>query len=294
MRVLVTGATGFVGSHLIPALVADGHDVFAAVRSAERLEAGPGITPVECDLAGQVEARSLPEVEAIVHLAQANVRFPDGAAELYRVNTASTQALLDHGRRVGASRFVLTSSGSVYGFGPRPFAESDPVSPHDFYALTKIHSEQLVAAYRDEFATTSVLRLFAPYGPGQTGRLIPSLAQRVRQGNAVTLNGGGQPRMNPIYIDDLVAVLLASLGRDGHETVNVGGDEAVGVGEIAAVLAGAIGTEARFEEGEPEGPGDLVGDTTLLHELYAPASLVPLEEGLRRTVDSLAAEEVSA
>jgi UDP-glucose 4-epimerase len=292
MRVLVTGATGFVGSHLVPVLVAEGHDVFAAARAADRIEPTSGITPVECDLGTSIEERSLPEVDAIVHLAQANVRFPDGAGELYRVNTTSTQELLDHGRRTGARRFVLTSSGSVYGFGSKPFAESDPVRPHDFYALTKIHSEQLVAAYREHFGTT-VLRLFAPYGPGQTGRLIPSLAQRVQRGEAVTLNGGGQPRMNPIYIDDLVGVLLASLGREGHETVNVGGDEAVGVGELASRLAEAIGTEARFEEGAAEGPGDLVGDTTVLHELYVPA-LVPLEEGLRRTVDSLAAEEVSA
>ena len=147
MRVLVTGATGFVGSHLLPALVAEGHDVFAAVRGADRLEHTAGITPVECDLAAPSEGRSLPEAEAIVHLAQANVRFPEGASELYAVNTTSTQELLDHGRRTGASRFVLTSSGSVYGFGPTPFPESDPVRPHDFYALTKIHAEQLVAAY---------------------------------------------------------------------------------------------------------------------------------------------------
>ena len=293
MRVLVTGATGFVGSQLLPALAAEGHDVFAAVRGPDRLEPTSGITPVECDLGRSTEGRSLPEVEAIVHLAQANVRFPEGAGELYQVNTTSTQELLDHGRRVGARRFVLTSSGSVYGFGPKPFTESDPVRPHDFYALTKIHAEQLVAAYREHLGTT-VLRLFAPYGPGQAGRLIPSLAQRVRRGEAVTLNGGGQPRMNPIYVDDLVAVLLASLARDGHETVNVGGDEVVGVGELASRLAGAIGTEARFEEGAQEGPGDLVGDTTVLHELYAPAGLVPLDDGLRRTVDSLAAEEVSA
>jgi UDP-glucose 4-epimerase len=293
MRVLVTGATGFVGSRLLPALVADAHDVFAAVRAAERLEPTAGITPVECDLGTSIDGSSLPDVEAIVHLAQANFRFPDDAGELYHVNTASTQELLDHGRRTGASRFVLTSSGSVYGFGPKPFTESDPVRPHDFYALTKIHSEQLVAAYGEHFGTT-VLRLFAPYGPGQTGRLIPSLAQRVVQGEAVTLNGGGQPRMNPIYIDDLVAVLLASLVRDGHETVNVGGDEVAGVGELAARLAEAIGTEARFEEGAADGPGDLVGDTKLLHELYAPARLVPLDEGLRRTVESLAAKEVSA
>ena len=293
MRVLVTGATGFVGSHLLPALVAGGHEIFAVARDPDRLQEDKGVTPVAIDLGASIDAHLLPEVEAIVHLAQANVRFPEAAAELYQVNTVSTQELLDHGRRSGISRFVLTSSGSVYGFGPKPFVESDSVRPQDFYALTKVHSEQLVAAYQEHFGT-SVLRLFAPYGPGQAGRLIPSLAQRVRRGEAVTLNGGGQPRMNPIYIDDVVALLVESLGREGHETVNMGGDETVGVGDLASRLAETIGAEARFEEGAAEGPGDLVGDTALLRELYAPAGLVSLEEGLRRTVDSLAAEEVSA
>jgi uncharacterized protein YbjT (DUF2867 family) len=100
--------------------------------------------------------------------------------------------------------------------------------------------------------------------------------------------------MNPIFVDDVVAVILASFMRDGHEIVNLGGDEVVGVGELAARLAGAIGTEARFEEGAAEGPGDLVGDTTLLRELYAPSGLVSLDDGLRRTVAGLTSEEVSA
>jgi nucleoside-diphosphate-sugar epimerase len=290
---LVTGATGFVGSHLLPTLAGEGHEVFAVVRDPERLGPAKGVEPVAVDLGEPIAEHSLPEVEAIVHLAQANVRFPDAARELYRVNTVSTQELLDHARRVGARRFVLASSGSVYGFGRRPFAESDPLRPPDFYALTKLHAEQLVAAYGEHFGTT-VLRLFAPYGPGQAGRLIPSLAQRVRRGDAVTVNGGGQPRMNPIYVGDAVAVIQAALGREGHDTVNVAGDDVVGIGDLASQLAEVIGTEAQFEDGAAEGPGDLVGDTTLLHELYGPIGLVPLEEGLRRTVESMAAEEVSA
>src|SRR5256885_988154 len=98
--------------------------------------------------------------------------------------------------------------------------------------------------------------------------------------------------MNPIYIDDLVSVLLASLGRDGHETVNMGGDEVVGVRELASRIAEAIGIEAWFEEGMVEGFGDLVGDMILLYELYVSVGLVSFDEGLRRIVVSLMVEEV--
>ncbi len=180
MRVLVTGAAGFVASHLIPTLEAGGHEVYALARpdQADRL---PGGTPVLVDLRTPLAGGGLPAVEAVVHLAQANVPFPDGANALYRVNTVATQELLDHARRAGAGRFVFTSSGSVYGFGDRVVTEDDKLAGGDFYATTKIHAERLVTHYRDFFGTTT-LRLFMPYGPGQRNRLIPALIGRVERG----------------------------------------------------------------------------------------------------------------
>lgn len=288
MRILLTGASGFVGGHLAPRLVEAGHDVVCAARASSSYEPPAGARLIELDLARPLDAAALPEVDAVVHLAQANARFPEGARELHGVNTASTLDLLDHARQSGAQRFVYASSASVYGFGDRPFEEDDPLAGRDFYAVSKINAENLVQAYGD-FLTTAVLRLVVPYGPGQEARMIPGLIGRVREGTPVSLNAGGRPRMNPLYIDDVVRALLAVLELDESVVLNVAGDEPVTVPELAELIGEAIGKEPVFEEGDGAAPGDIVADTSRLHELLDLRPLVPLVEGLRRTAETVAA-----
>jgi UDP-glucose 4-epimerase len=279
MRVLVTGASGFVGGYLTPALAAAGHDVTALVRDPASYEAPDGVETLEADLESVGE---LPETDAIAHLAQANVPFPDEAPTLYRVNTLSTLALLEHARRSGAKRFVYASSASVYGFGERPFREDDPAEFDNFYAVTKRNAERLVAAYGGFFDTAS-LRLVAPYGPGQSGRMIPAVIGRVRDGQPVTLNGGGRPRMNPIYVEDAVRAFVAALELDGNHVVNVAGEDVVGIDDIARLAGEALDREPVFEEGSPDAPGDVIADTTRLQELLGLGETVPFAEGIRRT-----------
>lgn len=291
MKILVTGVTGFIGSHLVPALVEAGHDVQAVVRDASAYVAPPGATALEIDLSRPLEPELLPEVDAVIHLAQANVPFPDSAVELYHVNTVATLELLDHARRVGARRFLYASSGSVYGFGERPFHEDDQLPISDFYPATKIAAEQGIMTYQEFFGTV-VLRLFMPYGPRQRGRLIPALIDRVRDGRPVTLNGGGRPRGNPIYIGDVVRTIAAALELDGHHVVNVGGDEIVGIDQIARLIGGTLGRDPKFEEGKGGAAGDVVGDTVRMHELFSLRPLVPLAEGLRETIGSTTHEVV--
>ena len=100
----------------------------------------------------------------------------------------------------------------------------------------------------------------------------------------MTLNDGGRPRMNPLYIDDVVRVVLAVLELDRSVVLNVAGDEAVSIKELAETIGRVVGREPRFDEGSAPAPGDLVADTTRLHELFDLRPLVPLEEGLRRTL----------
>jgi nucleoside-diphosphate-sugar epimerase len=277
MRVLVTGSAGFVGSHLVPALAAAGHDVYAVDRDKTRI-AGLPATPVEHDLSQRPTA--LPDVEAVVHLAQANVKLPDEAALLFAVNASSTVDLLDHARRCGAERFLYASTGTVYGFGDRPFSESDPPASRDLYAVSKLSGELAVEAYRP-FFSTFVARLWAPYGPGQHSRMIPRLVERVRAGEPVQLSDGGRPRMNPMYIDDVVRAFTAALELDGHHLVNVAGDEVVGIGDLARLIGEAVGREPVFGEADSGAPGDVIADTTKLQGLLDLRPLTPLREGLR-------------
>jgi nucleoside-diphosphate-sugar epimerase len=281
--VLVTGASGFVAPHLIEALVARGDEVVATARDASRIPEGRGIEPLPLDLAAPLDDVALPAVDAIVHLAQANVPYPERALELYRVNTLSTLGLLDACTRTGARHFVHASSGTVYGLGDEPFRESDPVRHHQLYATTKIHAEDLVARYADQLDGAVSLRLFAPYGPGQVNRMIPGIIGRVRAGTPVSLNQGGRPRMNPIYIDDAVAAILAALGADGHRIVNVAGDEIVTIRQIAEAAGRAVGAEPVFEDGGGTAAGDVIGDTSAFRAWLGDRSFVSLDQGVART-----------
>jgi nucleoside-diphosphate-sugar epimerase len=287
VRILVTGASGFVAPHLIAALAARGDEVVATARDADRIPEGDGVTPLPLDLAQPLDDVALPALDAVVHLAQANVPYPAQALELYRVNTLSTLGLLDACARTGARRFVHASSGTVYGLSDRPFREDDPLQHHQFYATTKIHAEEIVARYADSLDGAVSLRFFAPYGPGQVNRLVPGIVGRVRDGRAVTLNAGGRPRMNPVYVDDAVAAILRALATDGHLIVNVAGEETVTIRELAEAAGRAVGREPVFEQGDGQAPGDVVGDTGRFRGWLGPRELVGLDEGLARTAAEL-------
>ncbi len=282
MKVLVTGATGFVASHLIPALVAAGHDVVRAGHDRARIPGGA--TALGLDLAAHGWP-TLPEVDAIIHLAQANVPFPEGADELFAVNVAATQRLLEHARRTGAQRFVLASSGSVYGASAEPLTEESPLRARDFYSATKVAAERFTQAYGHHL-DIAILRLFVPYGPGQVRRMLPRLAERVRSGEPIQLNRGGRPRMNPIYVDDVVHVVLRALDGAGSVGVlNVAGDDVTDIRAVSELIGEILSIEPRFEPSETD-VADIVADNTALHAFLGGARLVPLREGIERMVGS--------
>lgn len=285
MRVLVTGATGFVGRHLVPELRQ--HEVTCIVRDASRaadLSDAAGTALIEGDLTDPSLARRLPpRMDAVVHVAQAYVPFPSAAAELFAVNAASTVWLAEYAREAGVGRFVYTSSGSVYAPSRMPLSESTQPSPLTFHPATKLMSEIALRHYRSDFSV-AVLRLFGPYGPGQVNRLIPRLVDSVRSGSPITLSRGGEPRINPIYVVDLVRVLEAALADSRSYTVNVGGPQAVSIRDMAEIIAMHLGRSPDFLDQDGEVEGDLVADTTLMHELFGVGELIVPREGLGRMI----------
>ena len=260
-----------------------GDEVHALVRD-------PATAPREAyrvvahDLREPLGPETIAAVDAIVHLAHhPHVAVPEHAAALYRLNAMSTQELLDAGRRTGARRFLYASSGAVYGFADEPLREIDSPRARDLYALSKLHAEELVHAY-GEFLEPVVVRPFFPYGPGQTGRLVSGLIERVRDGEPVVLREAGRPRCNPIYVDDAVRAFVAALDGPAPNLVNVAGGEVVSIAELAEAIGRAVGVEPVFAEDASPIAGDLVADVTRMRELLGSGELVPLNEGLRRTV----------
>ena len=279
MRVLVTGAAGFIGRHLVPRLAAE-HDVVALVRRAPVEPLGAAQVLV-ADLTDHRLEDLLPgEIDGIIHLAQGYLTFPEHAREIFEVNAGSTQRLVEWARRKGVRRFILASSGSVYEPGRRPLHEEDPVRPLAFHPGTKLMAEQLLAYYEDAMAVVR-LRLFAPYGPGQTDRMIPRLIETIRDGRPVRLSRGGEPRLNPVHVDDVVDIICQSVAGAGAPVVNVAGPRAVSVADLAEIIGRTLGRVPVFEAHDVDPPGDLIADTKRMHAVFRVGVQVDPSDGVR-------------
>lgn len=287
MKVLITGGTGFIGSHLVKHLVKKHHQVYCITRRSDPTLTQLGCFIIEHDLREPLNPHILPSnLDAIVHLASVNVPFPEEAVQSFSVIVASTQHLLDYGRQVGIKNFIYASSGSVYGFGVKPWQEEDLVKTPNFYALNKYFAEQLVMTYKSFFSTW-ILRLFFPYGPGQVKRRIPMIIERVKQGIPVQIVNDGKPRVNPIYIDDVIQIMDQALNLEGHIVVNIAGDQVVDMKELALLVGKILGKSPVFEETSDATTLDLVGDNQRMHQIFQLPVCVPLEEGLRRTIEAM-------
>ena len=284
MKALVIGAGGYVGSRLCDALTRAGCEVHAASSRD-----GTGIAPRTGLLSPQFAIPA--ETEVVFYLATSpqHRHGADAASHLFAVNTFSVVQVAELARRAGVRRFLFTSTGNVYAPSFLPLHESSPLRRDDWYALSKVHAEEVLNLFRNDLEVT-VVRLFGVYGPGQTSRMVPCLVEAVASGQPVTISPRiDQPhdieglRISLCYVDDVVATLL-QLGRQGGvDCVNVASEEVVSVREIARTIGELLGTPVRFEISECPRLFDLIADVTRLKEL-TPRAFVPFRVGIRRTV----------
>jgi len=308
VKVLVTGAAGFIGSHLCEALVARGHavigvdnfDAFYAravkERNLEGLRANRAFRFVEADVAR--DPMPLEGVAAVLHLAakpgvRPSLEDPGAYVE---ANVTATARLLDAARRAGIARVVFGSSSSVYGNAtPAPFAEGapalEPISP---YAATKRAAELLAIAFAHLYPMRIIcLRFFTVYGPRQRPDLaIHRFTDLIARGQAVRMHGDGSSERDYTYISDCVDGVLAALARTegaaagSVEMLNIGGGARIRLDRLIALIAATLGREARIER-HPDQPGDVRLTDADLHRAeralgYRPR--VGIEEGIKNFV----------
>lgn len=286
MRILLTGATGFVGRHLLPSL-AKRHEVIAIGRR----QPAARVAWIEQDLAQPLDQSKLPAtIDAVIHLAQSEHYrdFPERADDIYAINVDTTFRLLDWARRAGAQRFIFSSTGGVYGSGGDPLNETDPVSMIDFYARSKYAAELMVGGYAGMLRAV-ILRLFFVYGSDQQRMLIPTLAARVRAGDELVIKGDPGVRLNPVHVSDAVRVIEPALAYDGSGVFNVAGEETATITDLVRLLGEIDGREPRIRHDIADPPqGDLVGDTTRMREALGVVPQVSLREGLSDVLSALA------
>jgi UDP-glucuronate 4-epimerase len=303
---LVTGGAGFIGSHLVDRLLADGwavtvvdnfdHFYAPTVKRlniarhfdyASYLLAVADVRDVET-----LDATLTSDYDVVVHLAaRAGVRPSIEQPLLYQdVNVRGTQNLLELCRRRRIRRFIFASSSSVYGVNTRvPWREEDnvlrPISP---YASTKVSGEMLGHVYSHLFDIRFVaLRFFTVYGPRQRPDLaIHKFARLMLHRQPITLFGTGETRRDYTYIDDVVAGILAAMDYDAspYEVINLGNNRTVALSQLVDLLETTFRARAQVER-LPEQPGDVPQTWACVEKAsrllgYRPSTT--LEDGLER------------
>ena len=288
MNILVTGATGFIGSRLVNRLMS-AHVLYCPARNVGALPDHPHVHGVEQDLAGPIDTSHLPStMDAIIHLAQSRHfrKFPDQAVDVFKVNTDSTLQWLEYGRRAKIRVFVLASTGGVCGYRPRPILETDPPELINFYLASKYSAECLVNAYGDYFATV-VLRYFFVYGEGQRDMFLPGLVARVLQGNPVTISGKTGVVMNPIHVSDVVEATIRALDIARQETFNIAGEETTTIHELAEMIGQLTGMKPVYQFEPDKGPMAMVANIEKMKLKLGISPKVSLKEGLEWLVKDL-------
>lgn len=300
MRVVVTGAAGFIGSHLAERLLAGGHEVVGvdcftdyydpAERRGNVVDAldHPDYTLVEADLRTDALEPILDGADAVVNEAATPglVLSWDDFERYLSCNVSAVKRLADASIATGIRHFVQASTSSVYGAqatGPED-SETLPVSP---YGVTKLAAEHLLGAHSQTYdLPLTILRYFSIYGPRQRPDMAYRIfCDRLRNGEPITIYGDGSQSRSNTYISDCVAATAAVLDRSPDGSIfNIGGGEELALLDAVTLIAEALDVEPQIEFREAR-RGDqhrTVADTSSARRQLQWAPLVFPREGLAR------------
>ena len=304
--VLVTGGAGFIGSHLVDALVAAGAlvrvlDNFATGRRENLAPFQDRIDLIEGDITDPSTCQRASEgVQVVFHQAAlpSVPRSVEDPAMSHEVNATGTLNVLLAARDAGARRVVYASSSSAYGDTPTlPKRENQTPSPRSPYAVAKLTGEQYCRAFPGVFGLEAVaLRYFNVFGPRQDpnsayAAVIPLFVSAALEGKAPTINGDGEQTRDFTFIENVVLVnlLAASVPADqvSGEVFNVGCGGRISINELWQAIQKAVGASVEAIHGPPRAGDvkDSMADLTLLQERTGFQVRVDLDEGIRKTVD---------
>jgi len=301
MQFLITGAAGFLGSALANRLLLSGH----VVRGLDDLSTGdPKVLAPEVHFTrGDINDRPklwtlLQGVDCVYHLA-ARVLVPESVLyprEYTQVNVGGTVTLMEAMRDVGVRRVVLISSGAIYGEqSVQPLREDAVPQPRSPYAVSKLAAEYYVHTIGALWGIETVcLRVFNAYGPGQHlppvhAPVIPNFLRQAMLNGTLVIQGDGNQTRDYVYIDDVVDAMVAAHSAPGvdQRTINVGSGQETSVRELARLVVEITGhkPEIVYNPRNDRGPSRMRADLTLASQKLAYQPKIPLEQGLRLTLE---------
>ncbi len=302
MRFVVTGAAGFIGSHVCDRLIAEGHEVLGIDNlltgsrdNISHLEGHPRFRFLVHDVCEPLEIE--PPVDGVLHLASPAspkdyLRHP---IETLDAGSIGTRRMLELARRHGA-RFLLSSTSECYGdplVHPQPesyWGNVNPVGPRSCYDEAKRFAEALTMAYRRVYGLrTSIARIFNTYGPRMKlddGRVVPTFLDQALRGAPLTVYGDGSQTRSFCYVSDLVEGLWRLLLSDEAGPVNLGNPVELTVLEFAQRILELTGSSSRIEflPLPEDDPKRRQPDITKARQVLGWEPRVTLEQGLRETI----------
>jgi len=303
MRVLVTGAAGFLGSHLCDRLLAEGHrvvgmDNFLTGNPANiaHLRKHPSFQFVLHDVANFVEVQG--PLDGVLHFASpaSPVDYLDYPIQTLKVGSLGTHKALGLSRAKGA-RFLLASTSEVYGdplVHPQPesyWGNVNPVGPRGVYDEAKRFAEAITMAYhRYHKLDTRIVRIFNTYGPRmrpKDGRVVSNFIVQALKSDPLTVYGDGSQTRSFCYVDDLIDGIVRLFERGGADPTNIGNPHEFTVRQLAELVLKLTGSRSTITEQPLPTDDPKVRQPDIRHarETLEWEPRVPLEDGLRRTIE---------
>jgi dTDP-glucose 4,6-dehydratase len=309
MRILITGAAGFLGSHLCERFLKDGHEVvgmdnFVTGNSENlaHLAGHPGFNFIRHDVSDFIFVPG--KVDAVMHFASPaspNPKSPYGYVNL-PIQTMKAGALGTH-NTLGVShryhaRFLLASTSEIYGDPlEHPQKEAywghvDPIGPRSVYDEAKRFAEALTMAYhRYHDLDTRIVRIFNTFGPRmllEDGRVVPNFIRQALLGEPLTIYGDGSQTRSFCFVDDLIEGIVRLLDSDEHFPVNLGNPQEVSILQFAETINRLVGNKSELtfkpdERGEGD-PQRRRPDISRAKHILDWEPKIRIEEGLRRTI----------
>ncbi len=302
MRILLTGAAGFVGSHLAERLLRDGHEVIGVDNfltgrreNLESLANFPRFSFLEHDVIQPVPVEG--DLDWILHLASpaSPPRYLAAPLATLRVNAEGTRHLLELARRTGAA-FLLASTSEVYGdplVHPQPedyWGNVNPVGVRSVYDEAKRYAEAITMAYHREFGlSVRICRIFNTYGPRMDpydGRVVSTFIRQALLGEDLTVHGDGSQTRSFQFVADLVEGIRRLMEVDYPYPINIGNPEEYTILELARKVLELTGSPSRIRFTEPmeDDPRRRRPDISRARQILQWSPRVSLEEGLRETI----------